>query len=346
MIYYLFFFFRSKRVCKKWNSLVKDSTLWSKIDLGRYKSELTLSDIKNLLNTYACPDSTRSIALTGNFSYDSVLNGTSTNTTQLVHDQHQLIYFLDTELIALLVRKCPNLTELQLEHLDLSELEMRSFFAISNLDSFSVRWCYSKSSWWSMSVADPCSRITNLQLIRSGSDKLAETDMSNICAHMPGLTTLSVVQTKSTITDETVSCLVKNCPVNLHTLELVNTLLTDTAVETLCRSVTLATGLKSLNLSMSSGLSNNCLAIISEQLHALKSLNLTSCFGISSIVLLQGLSNLSYLNINNTSLDKVEIRERLVPILAKCEIEFGHEKMLNRKLMWTINGSRNCVCSF
>ena len=60
----------------------------------------------------------------------------------------------------------------------------------------------------------------------------------------------------------------------------------------------------------------------------------------------QNLNNLNYLNLNNTSIDKNEIKRTLLSMLPTTEIEYGHEKMLNRKLMWTINGSRNCVCSF
>jgi hypothetical protein len=333
----LFFF---HRVCKKWNALVKDSTLWSQIDLSRYRFEMTLADVKNLISVYGCRDSTRSLSLCGNFSHDSVISGNSDQQ----RDENTLIYYLDTEFLDTLVEKCPNLSTIQLEHLDLSKLELRMFFAFTNLESFSLKWCFSDASWF-RPPHGLTTRIKRLHFVRSSSDKLAKADMENICKHMPELTTLSIIQTKSTLTDEIVELIAKNCS-RLETLELVNTQLTDQAVLSLCESPSLCARLRHLNLSMSSSLSNNCLACIGERMRGLRSLNLTSCFGISSISLLQNLSGLSYLNINNTSLDKIEIRDRLVPLLPKCEIEFGHEKMLNRKLMWTINGSRNCVCSF
>ena len=97
---------------------------------------------------------------------------------------------------------------------------------------------------------------------------------------------------------------------------------------------------------MSSKISNDCLNIIADNLRGLNTLYLTSCFGISNIKFLLNFKNLNYLNINNTSIDKHQIKENLLPHLPKCEIEYGHEKMLNRKLMWTINSSRNSVCSF
>ena len=224
------------------------------------------------------------------------------------------------------------------------------FFSFADLNTFSLKWCYSDDKWFRTEGGNKESlkRTTNikhLHFIRSSSDKLAKQDMENICRQMPKLATLSIVQTKSTLTDEVVDLISKHCK-NLESLDLVNTLMSDNAILSICASQSLCANLKHLNLSLSSRLSNNCLNFIGDNLKRLKSLNLTSCFGISNINLLQNLIHLNYLNINNTSLDKIAIRDHLVPMLPKCEIEFGHEKMLNRKLMWTINGSRNCVCSF
>lgn len=132
----------------------------------------------------------------------------------------------------------------------------------------------------------------------------------------------------------------------LENLSLNNTLITDESVFSICSSRSLCAHLKTLNLTRSSNLTNRCLEPIGTCLVNLKSLHLTSCFGISNALAIASFGQLNYLNLNNTSIDKEKIRECLVPVLKQCEIEFGHEKMLNRKLMWTINGSRNCVCSF
>ena len=330
-------------VCKKWNSLLKDSLLWTKIDLEPYKSELALSDLNTLIAVYG-GSSTKYLKICGNFSQDKVTDN-SQDEADVSNDEHQPIHYIDNNFLSNLTFKCMNVNTIILEHLDLSKLQLRSFFTFENLELFSLKWCYLGNNWFKPTSSDANARIKHLYLTRCSSDYLDKGDMEDLCKKLPDLLTLSIVQTRSTLTDEIIDLISKYCK-NVENLELVNTLLSDNAIMGICQSVSLSTNLKHLNLSMSSSLSNNCISLISEHLKNLKSLNLTSCFGISNISLLQNLINLSYLNINNTSLDKNKIRELLLPVLSHCEIDFGHEKMLNRKLMWTINGSRNCVCSF
>lgn len=164
--------------------------------------------------------------------------------------------------------------------------------------------------------------------------------------HSKGLRTLCINQSQSSLGDDSVETIVAHMQ-HLESLSLNNTLITDAAVYSICSSAAMCARLKQLNLARSTSLSNRCLEWIGTSLVNLKSLHLTSCFGISNaLAIAKFVGQLSYLNLNNTSIEKDKIREHLVPVLTQCEIEFGHEKMLNRKLMWTINGSRNCVCSF
>lgn len=333
--------------------------LWSQINLEKYRSQLRLDDLKQMIQVYG-RSSSRLFSLTGNCTHDNILilennindDEDDDNNNNNDHDSSKPIYFLDREFMCdILAVKCAHLNTIRLEHLDLSKLELRMFFEFDSLETLSLKWCYTNSATWyahdendtSSSVVS--SNIKHLYLTRSScSYKLNKRDMEFICKRMPRLTTLSITQTKSTLIDDFIEPIVYYTH-NLESLDLVNTLLTDRAIELMCLSPTLSVKLKHLNVSMSSSLSNNCLVNISQNLTGLKSLVLTSCFGISDIYLLQNLVHLTYLNINNTSLDKVQISE-LRDRLAKCEIEFGHEKMLNKKAMWTINGSRNCGCSF
>ncbi len=170
-------------------------------------------------------------------------------------------------------------------------------------------------------------------------------DIQNICDCMPNLITLVVNQAVSSLGDDSIKIICQNL-YNLKKIDLINTVISDYAVSLICSTPHLCTNLTRLNLTMSSKISNDCLNIISDNLRNLTSLYLTSCFGISNISFLQNMKTLSYLNINNTSIDKNRIKEFLLPNLPECEVEYGHEKILSTKSIWTINSSRNSVCSF
>ncbi len=343
-------------MCKKWYELIKDEMLWTKIDLVQYKQELNLKNLKQIIQNYGCA-STKQFRLSGNLSQDKVL-ASSTNIIiperdHSLYDDSRMVYYLDVEFFStyLVQKACPKLTHVYLEHVDLSQISFHSFYELKNVNTLSLKWCYMDNAWFrkgdnvATKSTECSSSLKHLYLIRSSSDQISHSDIEQMCIQMPHLTTLSITQTKSSLNDDHVDLIAKLCA-KLECLELINTLINDNAIYSICTSKYLSKNLKHLNLSMSSSLSNTCLTFIGEHLKNLKSLHLTSCFGISNIKLFENLHNLNYLNLNNTSLDRNKIKEHLLPMLPKCEIEYGHEKMLNRKLMWTINGSRNCVCSF
>lgn len=299
-----------------------------------------MSDLTKLISHYGS-DSSRELMLCGNYSP----NLTSNFSNLSINNYQKNIVCLDSYFINdKLGAKCQNLNIILLEYLDLSQINFELFENFKNLKKFSLKWCNLSQNWF-QSQSDNLSqtKITQLHLIRSG--KLSLDDVKSICQKMPHLSTLSITQAQSTVSDEAVEFIVNSLN-KLEHLELTNTSISDNAIFSICNSPSLCKNLKHLNLSMSSCLTNSCLLSIAENLRNLKSLYLTSCFGISNVNLLQNFINLNYLNLNNTSIDREKIRNSLLPVLPKCEIEFGHEKMLNRKLMWTINGSRNCVCSF
>jgi len=172
---------------------------------------------------------------------------------------------------------------------------------------------------------------------------LSNEDIQNICVAMPNLKSFVINQAESSIRDDSIYTICQSL-VHLEELDLINTSITDQAVIFICNCQHMSFKLKRLNLSMSSQISNSCLPLITDCLTCLESLYLTSCFGISNLEYFVNLKHLTYLNINNTSIDKQRIKDYLLPLLPNCEIEHGHEKMLNKKLMWTINGSRNSLC--
>ncbi|RMZ99883.1 F-box LRR-repeat 12 [Brachionus plicatilis] len=322
------------RVCKKWNSLVKDASLWAKFDFRDEKNGINLDDIKNIILLYGS-ESSKQLFLAGNYSFHFKHKIDEKATTQLVG--------IDTHFLKnILPDKCSNMDKIVLEYLDLSSLIFQDFSFLKELKILSFKWCNMNQIFFNINDRTE-TKIEQLYLIKSGN--LTVDDVKTICWKMPYLNTLCINQAQSSINDDSIHYMVKHL-INLESLELTNTLISDMGIQSICESPHLAKNLKFLNISMSSCLTNSCLNLLSEHLSCLKSLYLTSCFGISNVQLLQNFVNLSYLNLNNTSIEREKIRESLLPVLPKCEIDFGHEKMLNRKLMWTINGSRNCVCSF
>ncbi|CAF0781705.1 unnamed protein product [Brachionus calyciflorus] len=320
------------KVCKKWNELLKDGSLWTSIDLRNYKNDLSLNDLKNLIQLYGS-ESSKQIYICGNYSlhYTSKLNKIDFNS------ENSKLHELDSCFIKnILSIKCFQLQTIILEYLDLNSLNFKDFSYLQNLKILSVKWCNLNEHFFNVEN-DKKSNMEQLYLIKSG--KFTLKDIQNICHKMPYLNTLSINQAQSSIRDDSVEFLVEHLK-NLERLELTNTLISDFGIKSICESPYFAKNLKYLNISMSSCLTNNCLLFLSENLSCLKSLYLTSCFGISNVNLLQNFVNLNYLNLNNTSIEREKIRQSLLPVLPKCEIDFGHEKMLNRKLMWTINGSQ------
>lgn len=314
--------------------MLKDGSLWTKFNFKDNKNEIKLDDIKKTILLYGS-ESSKQLLITGNYSY---------------HFRNKVDEKINTELVELdlhffrniLPNKCSKMEKIILEYLDLSTLTLEDFSLLKELKILSFKWCNLSPKFFNIDDKSKC-KIEELFLIKSGS--LILDDIKVICSKMPSLQTLSINQAQSSIKDDSIEYLCDHL-INLERLELSNTLISDGGIQSICESPHLAKKLKFLNISMSSCLTNDCLKFLSDHLFCLKSLYLTSCFGISNVKLLQNFVNLRYLNLNNTSIDRDKIRESLLPILSKCEIDFGHEKMLNRKSMWTINGSRNCVCSF
>ena len=212
------------------------------------------------------------------------------------------------------------------------------------LKSFSLKLCRISNEFFTGN--GECSKVApqmrSLYLIRTG--LLYRQDIDALCTCMPMLTTLVIMQASSTIDDGCVEVIASRLN-NLEQLDLTNTYLSDHAIYKICESPSLCERLTRLNLSMSSSISNQCLPAIANHLRNLRTLYLTSCFGISNPFLLQSLNQLVYLNINNTSTQNDRIKD-LLTLIPKCEVDYGHQKMLTQKKMWTINGSRNSVCSF
>lgn len=337
------------RVCKKWNRCSRDPSIWSVIDLRECKRNLSLQDLKRVISQYGSA-SAKELLICGNLTFDYVpmLNMQALHITEKYQPKRLKkvkITHLDTEFLSdFLVRKCPNLTLISLEYLDLAQIELGDFLGLKRLQTFSLRWCKITASWFDLSDSQKqFTSLNNLYLIRTG--LLTINDTQSICTHMPNLITLTINQAVSSLGDDSIEIICHNL-LSLKQLDLINTVLSDNAVTLICNSPHLRLNLTRLNLTMSSKISNACLHLISENLGQLSSLYLTSCFGISNISFLQNMKTLDYLNINNTSIDKSRIKEFLLPQLPKCEVEYGHEKILRSKSMWTINSSRNSVCSF
>lgn len=343
---------RLGEVCKKWNELVHECSLWTVLDLKQLRSSYSYDQLKGFISNYGNA-ATKELSVLGN--YNSYAN------IDLDWDAHGRLTYLGPEFfVDTLAVRCANLSLIDLECLDLRAVSMQMFTtSFKALKSFSLKLCRISNEFFTDSelsqdnsqavvvAAEHQSNIAlpsieSLYLIRTG--LLYRREIEAICVRMPKLTTLVIMQASSTIDDACVEVIASRLDC-LEQLDLTNTYLSDHAIYKICESPSLCERLTRLNLSMSSSISNQCLPTIANHLSNLRTLYLTSCFGISNPFLLQNLNQLVYLNINNTSIQNDRIKEFLT-LIPKCEVDYGHQKMLTAKKMWTINGSRNSVCSF
>jgi hypothetical protein len=242
-----------------------------------------------------------------------------------------------------LILKCKNIETISFEYLNLNELKM-NMFLFKHLKKLTLKWCNFSLllNKQLLSKNLPFTTIHTLNLIRVITP-ITQYDVELIGKLMPNLVSLSINEAKSSFND---SCILYLLDLfKLEKLELLNTSITDVAIVELSKSVCLRMNLKCLNLSMSSKLTNLCLELIGSNFLELNSLCLTSCFGFTNIFHLENLLKLKYLNVNNTSIEKKFVLN-FIQKLSTCEVEHNHEKILKRKNNWTINGSKNCVCSF
>jgi len=299
---------------------MRDRSLWKSIDLSPFSKELNLEKLGDIIDCYG-GSSTRNLTLCGQFDI-------------FEKDQpkpNQLVYLNVVFLSNILTTKCYNLQSISLANLDLSQISFSLLLPLKNLRELSLKCCSISSTWFDSDT----SLVQKLYLIRTG--QLDANEVADICRAMPGLRVLSISQCASTIGDEDLELIVHNL-VCLEELDLTNTRISDASVYGISRSINCQRLIR-LNLSMSGNLSNLCLTSISNGLFNLRTLFLTSCFGISNIQLLN-LSHLEYLNINNTSVEKNEKLSEFALRFPKCEVEFGHANMLRNKSMWTISTYR------
>ena len=320
---------------------------------------MSLANLKQLAHVYA--RNVRHLALDGNYAhldqrqhqhhYQQVA-ATGAGEKKPKDDEKEPLFYLDRELIGeSLATYSPCMVSISLDHLDLSTMSFGLLLdSFVHLAELRLNWCHLGDVWFAPQQFKqhqvPHATMRLLRLARTSGRSLDVEDVRAIATRVPNLHTLSLSQSQSSIDDACVALIVGAFE-RLRELDLVNTQISDEAIiRHVCESTRMCAQLTRLNVCMSSQLSNRSLEAICRHLRQLKCLYLTSCFGISNVDLVCLLTRLSYLNINNTSIDRAIIKNVLVPQLPNCEIEHGHEKMLTAKSMWTINGSRNSVCSF
>jgi hypothetical protein len=314
------------RVCKKWYGYAHDPLLWRKFDVKCFK-HVNLENLKTLIDLFGT-ESMKELNIQGNYEHRSTR---SINLREL-----------DEEFWSILVNKSPNIEFITLEYLNLSNLNVKSLANFKSLAKLSLNWCHLNENWFECNSINSLENLISLKLVRVAS--LSNNDLKSIVKQIPNLKELTISETKSSLIDDSIKYLANLK--QLETLELINTQITDESLREFCRSYNFSSKLTHLNLSMSSYLTNVSIKIIGNYFFNLKKLYLTSCFGLTDVTSLENLFKLNYLNLNNTSVSRIMVNSFKLRACDFCEIEYGHEKILYNKLAWTVNGSRNSVCSF
>lgn len=172
-----------KSVCKKWNQLARDGSLWRRLDLRPYKSKLSPDDLERLVNVYGS-DSTRDLRLLGNYVEDAPRSNNP------IDQQPALVVALDVRFWShVLHAKARLLTYLTLECLDLSGLDFDAMCAFERLESLSIAWSNLSETWFRSSNSRRQSSLAALKsfyLIRCSGRQLDCNDVNTICSTAPG----------------------------------------------------------------------------------------------------------------------------------------------------------------
>lgn len=127
--------------------MTKDPSIWSVLDLREFKHSLNLDDLKRIISIYGS-ESAKELLVCGNYTFDYVPMETLTINESQRNAKKIKIDRIDSDLINYLIVKCPNLSLISLEYLNLSSIQFHNFLHLKNLQTFSLRWCNIESNWF------------------------------------------------------------------------------------------------------------------------------------------------------------------------------------------------------
>lgn len=158
--------------------MIRDGSLWRRLDLTDFKSSLTTIHLEKVISVYAS-ESTRSLSLLGNYIEDSHSDLT---------DKYSPIVGINSSFVnQILLVKSPGLTHLSLQYLDLTDISFDMICGFKNLEILSISWCNLTDEWFKNSPPDPHPHLKHLYLVRCNSSMLKLADVEKICSTAPGI---------------------------------------------------------------------------------------------------------------------------------------------------------------
>jgi len=302
---------RCSLVCQSWKTLSQDPVLWRFLDLRRYP--LSIDQVQRLLAS-RCSDSLRTLAVQGlNLEPSSISDS----------------------FFSFLSASFSNLALLHLEDFNLTFISLSTF--PPSLKKLGLVSCIFPHEFFDKLKTDNIfPKLEYLDVSMNAG--LTDHHMERI-SYIKSLKTLIMKQNRNhEVTDIGAKHLSKLK--NINSLDITNTGITDQGVDYM---VTGLPKLRRLNLSMLK-LSNLTITALGNYSRDLEKLILNQVFGVSDIMPLVNLPHISYININNTSVERETVMSFRLQN-PNCLIDFKSENYLKSRqgMTVTVNDGRFCI---
>jgi len=298
-------------VSKSWKALSQDPVLWRFIDFRPY--HMSIDQVQTVL-AQRCSDALRTLLIEGENLQPSSISDS---------------------FFSFLSNSFSNLTLLHLESFNLAFVSLNTF--PPSLRRLGLKACLFPQEFFDkLKTENIFPKLEHLDVSMNAG--LTDHHMERI-SYIKSLKTLIMKQNRNhDVTDLGARHLARLK--NIDSLDVTNTGITDQGVDYM---VTGLPKLRRLNLSMLK-LSNLTITALGNYSRDLEILVLNQVFGVSDIMPLVGLPHISYINVNNTSVERETVMTFRLQN-PKCVIDFKFENYLKsrRGMSVTVNDGRFCI---
>jgi len=297
-------------VSKTWRNLSHDPVLWRFMDFRKYS--LSVSEIQVILEK-RCSDALKSLAIQGLQMEPTAI---SSNFTTFLSASYS------------------NLTHLHLSVFNFAYVQLSSF--PSSLKKLVLNKCMFPENFFDKLREETIfPKLEHLDI--SMNVGLSDHHLECI-SHLKTLKALIMKQNRNhDVTNLGAKHLAKLK--NIRSLDVANTGITDEGMDVVVSALPY---LKTLNISMLK-LSNLTITAIANYSKCLEILMLNQVFGVTDIMPLVDLPYISYINVNNTSVERDTVTD-FRKIMPKCLVDFQFQRYLSQHARAiTVSDGRFCI---
>lgn len=298
-------------VNKTWQSLSHDPVLWRFLDFRPF--HISIPQVQAILEQ-RCSDALKTLAIEGENLQPSSISDSF------------LTYLSDN---------FSNLTFLHLQAFNLAFVSLKAF--PSSLKRLELLNCMFQNDFFDVLKTETV--FPKLEYLDISMNVGLTDDHLERISHVKTLKTLIMKQNRNHDVTDLGAKYLCQLP-NLESLDVANTGITDQGVETM---VAAFPKLRKLNISMLK-LTNLAISALGNYSKKLEMLILNQVFGVSNIMPLASLPFLTYINVNNTSVERETVMD-FRKQNPKCTIDFKFERYLKSRAgsAITVSDGRFCI---